>query len=201
MKAKRVLILALALCLCAASAQAVSSPMLENFSGSGIRKKEPAGKLQTTILSAMRAAGSVRFLDVITDRDTTVDKYGKSAAFQDGEIKTLFTPDVYQVKKDGTADLKMLLADLRDFKSGSVSVVVGIPQGNSDSAGVKYIEIKAEAKNGKIEAAFPAWVVTEMRSSITAGWNCVCMIVIRKAQEAPGGFLFEIPAGENSVSI
>ena len=182
---KRAAALALAflLCCCAAFAQAVSSPMLESFAGSGIRKKEPAGKLQKTILSIMRARKSTRLKDVVTEIDLYVDQENQETEFRDAEIEVLFTPEVYRVNQDGTADFLMRLADAGAFTEKEAAVVVGIPQGTGEHASVLYIEIPAEAAEGQIRALFPAWTVTEMRRSIASGWNCVCLVVSREKDE------------------
>lgn len=201
---KRIITMALAflmLCFCAAPALAVSSPSLQSFAGSGIKKKEPPGKLQKTILSRMRAKRSTRLKDVITEYDRFVDEENREAEVRDAEIEVLFTPDVYRVKKDGTADFILQLADVNAFREKEVSIVIGIPQGSGENAGVKYIEIPAEAENGKVRATFPAWLVKEMRRSISTGWNCVCLIVSRIPEETPGGLLFELPAEEESITI
>ena len=201
MKRKLCFILTVAVCLFSVSALAASSPMLESFAGSGIKKKEPAGKLQKTLLSVMRKTGSTRLADVITENDSFVDAEGNAAPVRDAEIEVIFTPEVYRVKKDGTADFIMQLADVRAFSEKEAAVVVGIPQGTGENAGVKYIEIPAEARDGKVQAVFPAWAVTEMRRSISSGWNCVCLVVSRDCQPAPDEFLFEIPAEEDAVSV
>ena len=187
---KRAAALALAflLCCCTAFAQAVSSPMLESFAGSGIRKKEPAGKLQKTILSILRSRKSTRLKDVVTENDLYVDQDNQETEVRDAEIEVLFTPEVYRVNQDGTADFLMRLVDAGAFTEKEAAVVIGIPQGTGEHASVKYIEIPAVAVSGKVQTVFPAWVVTEMRRSITSGWNCVCMVVSRE-QEAPGPLL------------
>ena len=187
---KRAAALALAflLCCCTAFAQAVSSPMLESFAGSGIRKKEPAGKLQKTILSILRSRKSTRLKDVVTENDLYVDQENQETEVRDAEIEVLFTPEVYRVNQDGTADFLMRLADAGAFTEKEAAVVVGIPQGTGEHASVKYIEIPAEAADGLVQASFPAWAVTEMRRSISSGWNCVCMAVSRE-QETPGPLL------------
>lgn len=187
-KRAAVLTLAFLLCCCAAFAQAVSSPMLESFSGSGIRKKEPAGKLQKTILSIMRAKKSTRLKDVVTENDSFVDQENHETEVRDAEIEVLFTPEVYRVNQDGTADFLMRLADAGAFAEKEAAIVVGIPQGTGEHASVKYIEISAVAVSGQVQTVFPAWVITEMRRSILSGWNCVCMVVSRE-QEAPGMLL------------
>ena len=201
MKRKLCFILTVAVCLFSVSALAASSPMLESFAGSGIKKKEPAGKLQKTLLSVMRKTGSTRLADIITENDSFVDAEGNAAPVRDAEIEVIFTPDVYRVKKDGTADFIMQLADVRAFSEKEAAVVVGIPQGTGENAGVKYIEIPAEVRDGKVQAVFPAWAVAEMRHSISSGWNCVCLVVSRDYQPAPDGLLFEIPAEEDAVSV
>ncbi len=201
MKRKLCFILTVAVCLFSVSALAASSPMLESFAGSGIKKKEPAGKLQKTLLSVMRKTGSTRLADIITENDSFVDAEGNAAPVRDAEIEVIFTPDVYRVKKDGTADFIMQLADVRAFSEKEAAVVVGIPQGTDENAGVKYIEIPAEVRDGKVQAVFPAWAVAEMRHSISSGWNCVCLVVSRDYQPAPDGLMFEIPAEEDAVSV
>ena len=188
MKRKACIALAMAFCLLAASALAAVSPMLENFSGSGIKKKEPPGKLQKTLLSVMRKKGSTRLADIITENDSFVDEEGHAAPVRDAEIEVIFTPDVYRVKKDGTADFIMQLADVRAFSE-------------KEAAGIKYIEILAEVREGKVCAVFPAWVITEMRRSISSGWNCVCLVVSRDREETPGGLLFELPSGEEDITV
>ena len=201
---KRNLTLALAflmLCFCAAPALAVSSPSLQGFSGSGIKKKEPPGLLQKTILRRMRAMGSTRLKDAVTERDSFVDEENREAEVRDAEIEVIFTPEIYKVKKDGTADFIMQLADVNVFSGKEAAVVVGIPQGSGENAGVKYIEIPAEAAGGKVQARFPAWLVKEMRRSITSGWNCVCLVVSRIPEETPGGLLFELPADEDGITV
>ena len=189
------LTLAFLLCCCTAFAQAVTSPMLESFAGSGIRKKEPAGKLQKTILSIMRAKKSTRLKDVVTEDDLYVDQENQESEVRDAEIEVLFTPEVYRVNQDGTADFLMRLADAGAFTDQETAVVVGIPQGTGEHASVKYIEIPAVAASGKVQTVFPAWVVAEMRRSISSGWNCVCMVVSRE-QEAPGPLL-ELSTGDD----
>ncbi len=201
MKRKVCIALAMAFCLLAASALAVVSPMLENFSGSGIKKKEPSGRLQKTILAAMRSAGSTRLADIITENDSFVDEEGNATPVRDAEIEVIFTPEVYRVKKDGTADFIMQLADMRAFSGKEAAVVVGISQGSGESAGVKYIEIPAEVREGKVRAVFPAWVVTEMRLAISSGRNCVCLVVSRDREETPGGLLFELPAEGTDIMV
>jgi len=198
MKRKLCFILTVAVCLFSVSALAASSPMLESFAGSGIKKKEPAGKLQKTLLSVMRKTGSTRLADIITENDSFVDAEGNAAPVRDAEIEVIFTPEVYRVKKDGTADFIMQLADVRAFSEKEAAVVVGIPQGTGENAGVKYIEIPAEARDGKVQAVFPAWAVTEMRRSISSGWNCVCLVVSREAEEKPSELLFDWSDGEDS---
>ena len=201
MKRKACIALAMAFCLLAASALAAVSPMLENFSGSGIKKKEPPGKLQKTLLSVMRKKGSTRLADILTENDSFVDEEGHAAPVRDAEIEVIFTPDVYRVKKDGTADFIMQLADTRAFSGKEAAVVVGIPQGRFENSGIKYIEIPAEVREGKVCAVFPAWVITEMRRSISSGWNCVCLVVSRDREETPGGLLFELPSGEEDITV
>jgi len=198
MKRMLALMLSLALCFCAASAQAVSSPMLESFAGSGIKKKQPAGKLQNTVLSLMRAAKSTRLKDVVTENDSFVDAEGNEVPVRDAGIETLFTPEVYRVKKDGTADLILRLADASAFREKEAAIVIGIPQGAGGHASVKYIEIPAEAEDSSVRACFPAWTVTEMRRSIASGWNCVCLVVSREAEEKPSELLFDWSDGEDS---
>ena len=188
------LTLAFLLCCCTAFAQAVTSPMLESFAGSGIRKKEPAGKLQKTILSIMRARKSTRLKDIVTENDLFVNEENQEIEVRDAEIEVLFTPEVYRVNKDGTADFLMRLADAGAFTDQETAVVIGIPQGTGEHASVKYIEIPAVAASGKVQTVFPAWVVAEMRRSISSGWNCVCMAVSQE-QEAPGPLL-EFSAGD-----
>ena len=200
-RAAVVLLAFLMLCFCTAPALAVSSPSLQSFSGSGIKKKEPPGKLQKTILSRMRAKRSIRLKDVVTEYDSFVDEENRDTDVRDAEIKVVFTPEVYTVKKDGTADFFMQLADVNAFSGKDAAVVVGIPRGSSENAGVKYIEIPAEAENGKVRATFPAWLVKEMRRSISTGWNCVCLVVSREKDETPGGLLFELPPEEDAVTI
>ena len=189
------LVLAFLLCCCTAFAQAVSSPMLESFAGSGIRKKEPAGKLQKTILSIMRAKKSTRLKDIVTENDLFVNEENQEIEVRDAEIEVLFTPEVYRVNQDGTADFLMRLADAGAFTDQETAVVIGIPQGTGEHASVKYIEIPAVAASGKVQTVFPAWVITEMRRSISSGWNCVCMAVSQE-QEAPGPLL-EFSAGDD----
>ncbi len=201
---KRIITMALAflmLCFCAAPALAVSSPSLQSFSGSGIKKKEPPGRLQKTILHRMRAVRSTRLKDVVTEFDSFVDEENREAEVRDAEIKVIFTPEVYTVKKDGTADFIMQLADVKAFSGKETAVVVGIPRGSSENAGVKYIEIPGTAADGKVQARFPAWLVKEMRRSISSGWNCVCLVVSRIPEETPGGLLFELPAEEEGITV
>lgn len=182
---KRALALTLVcfLCFCAVSAQAVSSPMLESFAGSGIKKKQPAGKLQKTLFSVMQAKKSTRLKDVVTDNDRFVNTDGNETAVRDAEIEVMFTPEVYRVKSDGTADFLLRLSDASVFSGKEAAIVVGIPQGTGEHANVLYIEIPAEAAEGQIRALFPAWTVTEMRRSIASGWNCVCLVVSREKDE------------------
>ena len=189
------LTLAFLLCCCTAFAQAVSSPMLESFSGSGIRKKEPAGKLQKTILSILRTKKSTRLKDIVTEEDLFVNEENRETEVRDAEIEVLFTPEVYRVNQDGTADFLMRLADAGAFTEKEAAVVIGILQGTGEHASVKYIEIPAEAADGLVQASFPAWAVTEIRRSISSGWNCVCMAVSRE-QETPGPLL-EFSAGDD----
>ena len=196
---KRLFALILALCFCAVSAQAVTSPVLESFAGSGIRKKEPPGKLQKTILSIMRAKKTLRLKDVVTENDLYVDQENQETEVRDADIEVLFTPEIYWVKKDGTADFMMRLADATAFSEQEVAVVVGIPQGTGEHASVKYIEIPANAVSGQVLTVFPAWLIMEMRRSISSGWNCVCMVVSRE-QEAPD-LLLELSIDEDALSI
>lgn len=204
---KRMLSLALAFLLCvgAAAALAVDSPTLESFAGSGIRKTRSPGKLQKSLLAAMRKAGSTRLLDVITDRDTMMDASGNETVFRDAETEIIFTPEFYKVNQDGTADLRLRLADTKAFQTADgekeVSVIAGIPKGKAEGAGVSYYEIPAEVKNSKVRASFPAAVVAEMRRSMAAGWSCVCMIVSRDAPKTPAEIFFTLPAEESGISV
>ena len=195
------LILILALCCCAVTVRAVSSPMLESFAGSGIRKKEPPGKLQKTIQAMMRAAKSTRLKDVVTENDLFLDDAARETTVKDAEIETIFTPEIYRVKKDGTADFMMQLADANAFSGKNAAVVVGIPQKTGNPAGVTYIEIPAQTAHGQVQAVFPAWVIEKMRQSISSGWNCVCLVVSREKDEMPADDLFELSTEEETITI
>lgn len=201
MKSKLALALALLFCVCTVTALAVSSPSLQSFSGSGIRKKEPPGKLQKTLLNIMRVKKSIRLKDIVTENDTFLDADGKETPVRDAEIEVIFTPEFYKIKQDGTAALVLQLSDVNAFSDREAAVVVGIPQGSGENAGVKYIEIPAEARNGKIQAIFPAWVVKQMRNMISYGWNCVYLIVSREIEEIPDVLLFELPFDEDAVTV
>ena len=131
------LTLAFLLCCCTAFAQAVSSPMLESFSGSGIRKKEPAGKLQKTILSILRTKKSTRLKDIVTEEDLFVNEENRETEVRDAEIEVLFTPEVYRVNRDGTADFLMRLADAGAFTDQEAAVVIGMPQRSGEHESVK----------------------------------------------------------------
>ena len=201
---KRMVAFALIFMLCAgaASALAANSPALESYTDSGIRQNPTPGRLQKTLLDTMRMIRSTRLLDVISERDTMFDASGAETKFLDADINVIFTPAVYRVNEDGTADLILQLADVNLFKTADgekqVTVVVGIPKGYN--AGVSYYEISAGVTDGKVRAVFPAALVTEMKSSIQNGWNCVCMVVSREAQAAPDENQFALPAEESEIS-
>ena len=195
------LTLAFLLCCCTAFAQAVSSPMLESFSGSGIRKKEPVGKLQKTILSILRTKKSTRLKDIVTEEDLFVNEENRETEVRDAEIEVLFTPEVYRVNRDGTADFLMRLADAGAFTDQEAAVVIGIPQRTGEHESVKYIELPAAAADGQVRAVFPAWLVTDMRRSISTGWNCVCMVVSRDQAEQPGNLPVEWLSEDDSLTV
>ena len=197
-------ILILLLCCCAVSAMAVSSPTLQNFSGSGIRKKESPGKLQKTLLSAMRAAGSTQLEDIITKSDTVVDEFGNSADISGLSVDLIFTPETYHGNKDGSCDLQIQLADANAFKTADgmkeVFLIVGIPQKNpaSGKVPIKCFVLPAEVKDGKVTAHIPAETLNALQRASSAGWNCVCMIASRNP--APALF-FEIPSDEDAITV